>query len=252
MQGLPVWLSRIADLLSSHDISISHILLTHWHGDHTGGVPDLISHEPSLARHVYKALPDRDQNGIDDGQIFSVPGATIRAVFTPGHSIDHMCFLLEEENALFTGDNVLGHGYSVAPDLGQYMQSLERMKGLGATLGYPAHGAVIEDLNARVEEYIHHKEVRVRGVLSVLVKEREKVSNEGTPGRMRVRKGGMTLREIVRAVFGTVPEEVIEQALAPFLLQVLWKLTEDRRVGFEPGDPWKRKWFAVVSARQLK
>ncbi|KAF7171577.1 hypothetical protein CNMCM5623_003946 [Aspergillus felis] len=56
----------------------------------------------------------------------------------------------------------------------------------------------------------------------------------------------MTLHEIVRAMFGSVPDEVIDQALAPFLLQALWKLTEDRKVGFEPGDPVKRKWFAVA------
>ncbi|KAF7174439.1 hypothetical protein CNMCM5623_007237 [Aspergillus felis] len=139
-QGLPIWLSRIIELLRSNNISISHILLTHWHGDHTGGVSDLISYNPTLADHVYKNLPDAGQKSIGDGQIFAVEGATVRAVFTPGHSVDHMCFLLEEENALFTGDNVLGHGFSVAPDLGRYMESLELMAGLGCQAGgiYPA------------------------------------------------------------------------------------------------------------------
>ncbi|RHZ47435.1 Zn(II)2Cys6 domain-containing transcription factor nscR, partial [Aspergillus thermomutatus] len=165
-QGLPIWLTRVTELLHSHDLSISHILLTHWHGDHTGGVPGLVSYNPALAEHVYKNLPDADQKPIADGQIFAVQGATVRAIFTPGHSVDHMCFLLEEENALFTGDNVLGHGYSVAPDLGRYMESLERMAGLGCGLGYPAHGAVIDDLPGKLEEYIRHKETRVRGALS--------------------------------------------------------------------------------------
>ncbi|EAW20703.1 metallo-beta-lactamase type thioesterase nscB [Aspergillus fischeri NRRL 181] len=243
-QGLPIWLSRIVGVLHSNNISISHILLTHWHGDHTGGVPDLISYNPTLGEHVYKNLPDAGQKPIEDGQIFAVEGATVRAVFTPGHSVDHMCFLLEEENALFTGDNVLGHGFSVAPDLGRYMESLELMAGLGCVLGYPAHGAVIGDLPSKLEEYIRHKEMRVQGILSVLVKERERVEGDrGTEGR---RKGGMTLHEIARAMFGTVPDEVIDQAMAPFLMQALWKLTEDRKVGFEPGDPVKRKWFAVA------
>ncbi|KAF7597156.1 hypothetical protein BBP40_009495 [Aspergillus hancockii] len=242
-QGLPIWLTRLTHLLHSNNLSISHILLTHWHGDHTGGVPDLISYNPTLAEHVYKNLPDADQKPITDGQIFSVEGASIRAIFTPGHSVDHMCFLLEEENALFTGDNVLGHGYSVAQDLGRYMESLDRMAGLHCGLGYPAHGAVIDDLPAKLNEYIRHKEARVRGVLSVLVRNREAV--EVGVGRGGERKGGMMLHEIVRAMFGSVPQEVVEQAIAPFLIQVLWKLAEDRKVGFAPGDPVNRKWFAV-------
>ncbi|KAL2855958.1 beta-lactamase-like protein [Aspergillus pseudoustus] len=250
-QGLPIWITRIANYLAQHNISVSHILLTHWHGDHTGGVSDLISHNPSLAGHVYKNTPDSDQESIEDGQIFAVQGATIRAIFTPGHSIDHMCFLLEEENALFTGDNVLGHGFSVAPDLGRYMLSLACMRDLRCGTGYPAHGAVIRDLPAKLEEYIRHKDARVQGVLAVLVKEKEKPDvrvavGAGAGVDTRGKKGGMTLHEVARAVFGLVPPEVVDQALAPFLLQVLWVLTEDRKVGFEPGDPWTRKWFAVT------
>ncbi|KAL2866119.1 metallo-beta-lactamase type thioesterase nscB [Aspergillus lucknowensis] len=244
-QGFAVWIDRIAKYTATHDISISHVLLTHWHGDHTGGVPDLLAHNPKLAGHVYKHTPDADQNAIEDGQVFAVEGATVRAVFTPGHAIDHMCFLLEEENALFTGDNVLGHGFSVAPDLGRYMESLEVMRGLCCASGYPAHGAVIGDLPAKINEYIRHKEARIRGVLAVLLKEKE--SPEAAPAANgKADKRGKTLYEIVRAVFGMVPPEVVEQALAPFLLQVLWKLTEDRKVGFEPGDPWTRRWFAVT------
>src|SRR5262245_54612 len=111
-------------LLQDRSIDIAYILLTHWHGDHTGGVPDLIAHDPSLADRVYKHMPDPGQRPIAEGQVFAVPGARVRAVHTPGHAADHMCFLLEEENALFTGDNVLGHGYSVEEDLGEYVRSL--------------------------------------------------------------------------------------------------------------------------------
>lgn len=189
---------------------------------------------------MYKNQPDRGQNDIADGQVFRVEGATIRAVSTPGHAVDHMCFLLEEENALFTGDNVLGHGYSVVLDLSPYMHSLARMAALECIVGYPAHGARIEDLPAKMRDYIRNRESRVQQVFSTLLRS----GSMPAGGRERPRgRSGMTLAEIVQSIYGDVPTHVVEKALAPFLAQVLWKLAEDRKVGFEPGDLTKRRWF---------
>lgn len=240
-QGMPSWIRDITRVLEERDIDISHVLLTHWHGDHTGGVPDLVTYNPSWSSRIYKNRPDNGQKNILDGQIFRVEGATIRAVHTPGHAVDHMCFLMEEENALFTGDNVLGHGYSVVEDLGQYMESMTLMANLRCPLGYPAHGAVINDLPDKMREYIKHREFRVQQVFSILEECR-------TTARQGSGRGGLTLHEIVTAMYGDVPGD-IENALAPFLSQVLWKLAEDRKVGFEPGDATKRRWF--VRARRM-
>ncbi|KAL2834294.1 beta-lactamase-like protein [Aspergillus cavernicola] len=240
-QGIPCWIREIGQVLEDRELEISHVLLTHWHGDHTGGVPDLVEYNKTLSTRVYKNRPDCGQKEIQDGQEFRVEGATIRAVFTPGHAFDHMCFILEEENALFTGDNVLGHGYSVVEDLGSYLESLARMANQGCAVGYPAHGAKIDDLPGKMRLYIRHKEFRIQQVFSTL----EKSQTTVVAGQGRVR-GGMTLREIVQSLYGSVPPDV-ENALSPFLNQVLWKLAEDRRVGFEAGDPKKRRWF--VSAR---
>lgn len=151
-----------------------------------------------------------------------------------------MCFILEEENALFTGDNVLGHGYSVVEDLGPYMESLARMADLHCAIGYPAHGARIDDLPVKMRDYIRHKEARVWQVLSTLERSQTALTGVGQ-GRRVV---GLTLREIVRSMYGSVPDEV-EKALVPFLSQVLWKLAEDRKVGFE-AEPAKRRWFVVA------
>lgn len=225
-------------LLEERQLDVSHILLTHWHGDHTGGVADLVAYDRKLALRVYKNQPDCGQNVIGDGQIFRVEGATVRAVFTPGHAVDHMCFVLEEENALFTGDNVLGHGYSVVQDLTTYMESLAQMAAQHCAAGYPAHGAKIDDLPAKMKDYIHHKEFRVQQVFSTLARSKSELESLGRAGR-----GGMTLHEIVRSIYGEVPCDVVEKALAPFLTQVLWKLAEDRKVGFEPGEPTKRRWY---------
>lgn len=245
IQGAPCWIERVIRLLEENQLELSHILLTHWHGDHTGGVADLVAYDSKLALRVYKNQPDSGQNAITNGQIFKTEGATLRAVFTPGHAHDHMCFVLEEENALFTGDNVLGHGYSVVQDLAPYMESLKKMAAQNCVAGYPAHGAKIEDMPAKIKDYIHHKEFRVRQVFATLTRSKSEFENLGQKGT-----GGMTLHEIVRSIYGDVPREVVEKALAPSMSQVLWKLAEDRKVGFEPGEPSKRRWF--VSQQRLR
>lgn len=229
-------------MLKESQIDISLVLLTHWHGDHTGGVPHLLSHDPALASRIYKNKPDQNQQPITDGQVFRVQGATLRAVFTPGHAVDHMCFVLHEENALFTGDHVLGHGYSVVLDLSEYMDSLARMATLRCATGYPGHGAKIEDMGAKLGEYIRHKELRVEQVFATLAAAR-------MPGR--VPRAGLTVTEIVHSIYGHVPAHIVETALAPFMNQALCKLAEDQRVGFEPGEAKKRRWFAT-SARLAK
>lgn len=232
---MPVWIRRLAKLLEELDVEIAYVLLTHWHGDHTGGVTDLVHYDSKYTGRIYKNQPDRDQNSIRDGEVFRVEGATIRAVFTPGHARDHMCFALDEENALFTGDNVLGHGYSVVEDLGTYIESLHTMEDQQCQFGYPAHGERIVDLPAKMAEYLRHKEMRVRQVYTALLQNRSHGQGDG--------KGGMAAADIVKILYGKVPDDVSEMALEPFLNQVLWKLAEDRKVGFRPGKT--RIWFAA-------
>lgn len=235
-QGMPLWAKNIIKILREKDVTLSHILLTHWHGDHTGGVPDLIHFDSNFADRIYKNQPDPGQRPIKDGEIFRTEGATVRALYTPGHAVDHMCFILEEENALFTGDNVLGHGFSVSEDLGSYMQSLSVMEDQRCEKGYPAHGVKIEDLPAKMTEYIRHKTTRERRVYGALVGQKAKTVKSGGG------KGSLTTKELVHSLHGDVPERVVEMALEPFMTEVLLKLAEDRKVGFELNADSK-KWF---------
>lgn len=90
--GEPEYAALLAATLAEHGISLKYVLITHWHGDHSGGVPDLVRMWPHLKDQVYKNDPEPGQQQIVDGQIFRVEGATVRAVHAPGHSEDHMWY----------------------------------------------------------------------------------------------------------------------------------------------------------------
>ncbi|MCJ1307460.1 hypothetical protein MMC25_001106 [Agyrium rufum] len=237
-QGLPFWTKTLADTLRTENITLSCVLLTHWHGDHTGGVPDLLTLYPYLSQSIYKNSPDKGQVDIYDGQVFSVEGATVRAVHTPGHSNDHMCFVLEEESAIFTGDNVLGHGYTAVEDLGLYMDSLYVMQGQACAIGYPGHGVNIINMPAKLEQYLNQKLRRERQILLALKNVKERERKEGKGG-----KGSVTVNELVTSIHGdALDPQVCKTILEPFMDEVLCKLASDGRVGFELCAR-KKRWF---------
>jgi glyoxylase-like metal-dependent hydrolase (beta-lactamase superfamily II) len=240
-QGIPEWADLILNTLSDNDTSLSHVLLTHWHGDHTGGVPDLISMYPRLSSSIYKHTPDKEQQPIHDGQVFRVEGATVRAVHTPGHSHDHMCFILEEEEAMFTGDAILGHGTAAVEHLNTWMDTLRVIQSHECVKGYPAHGAIIEKLRVKISTELAQKLRREHQVMKTL--QAKKVSEISSGGRG---KGSLTLQELVTEMHGDgVDERVRKMALEPFMEEVLCKLAEDGRVAFEMRARVKR-WFVIA------
>jgi glyoxylase-like metal-dependent hydrolase (beta-lactamase superfamily II) len=239
-QGLPEWIDLISSTLQNFNITLSHVLLTHWHGDHTGGVPDLLEHYPYLVPSIFKHTPSKTQQPIVDGQVFHVEGATIRAVHSPGHSHDHMSFILEEENAMFTGDNVLGHGTSAVEHLSTWMASLKLMAVHACVTGYPAHGDVIPDLRLKIKVELRQKERREDRVIQALRKVREEERRNGTG------KGSVTVKQLVTEMHGAeLDPKMREMAIEPFTEEVLKKLAEDGRVAFEVRRG-VRKWFVVV------
>lgn len=198
-------------MLASESTSISSALLTHYHHDHIGGIPDLLALSPTTLLH--KHTPSPDQLPIADGQEFKVPGATLRAIHTPGHTHDHISFLLLEENAIFTGDTVLGHGTTVFEDLAAYMESLARLQKLNAGRLYPAHGAVVEDGARKLAEYVRHRKLRENQVIRVL-------------GQM---KDGVSSMEIVKTMYSDVGVE-LHKAAENGTRQVLEKLEGEGKV----------------------
>ncbi|KAI4204664.1 MAG: hypothetical protein LQ350_000979 [Teloschistes chrysophthalmus] len=168
---------------------------------------------------------------IEDGQKFSAQGVTLRANHCPGHTKDHVAFVLEEEDAMFTGDNVLGHGTAVFEDLAAYMTSLDRMRKQFTGRAYPGHGAVTDDGKNRITEYIQHRNQREREVLDVLA-EAKKSDNDSHAGRR-------TSMDIVKIVYKDYPENLYGPA-AWGVLQILEKLAKEGKTSqSEDGDQWQ-------------
>ena len=82
-QGFPEWAELISEKLNELDIYLEYVLLTHWHGDHSGGVPDLVAKYPHLVDRIYKHSPEGQQQPIEDGQTFGVQVKPFCSSFGP-------------------------------------------------------------------------------------------------------------------------------------------------------------------------
>jgi glyoxylase-like metal-dependent hydrolase (beta-lactamase superfamily II) len=212
---------------------IQEIVVTHAHRDHMGGVASVLRRFGPL-QVSKRPWPGTDEKfgveveAIDDGAIVRTENATLRAIHTPGHSPDHLSFMIDEERALISGDNILGVGTAVIPldtgDLHDYMRSLERVLAEAPERIYPAHGPLIEDGPAKIREYIDHRLEREREILAVL------------------ERGPLAVMEIVKIVYAPYPE-VLHPAAGQSVTQHLLKLERETRVTREPlAEPLAARW----------
>ena len=195
-QGLPQYLPLLERALREvqRGEGLQEIVLTHGHVDHSGGVGSVRDHFGPL-RVVKKPWLHLDGalniHRIDEGDEIHTEGATLRAIWTPGHAQDHLCFHLIEERALFTGDVVLGAGTTVIPpdgDLGDYLRSLQRLLNLDMAVIYPAHGPAIRDPHAKIQSYLAHRALRDQQILDGL------------------RNGVCRIADLVKRIYTDVPE----------------------------------------------
>ncbi|KAK4549042.1 hypothetical protein LTR36_007498 [Oleoguttula mirabilis] len=219
-EGNRIWPPSLQKALDDEKASIEQVILTHWHPDHVGGVKDVLAHSPEAK--VYKNRPDAGQLGIEEGQTFKVEGATLRAFYCPGHAIDHMALVLEDEDAMFTGDNVLGHGTAVFEDLATYMDSLGRMREQFSGRAYPGHGAVIAEGKAKITEYISHRKEREDQILGAIKQPSAAATVDGEGE-------GWSSMGIVKVVYKDYPENLHGPAERG-VVQVLKKLEGEGRV----------------------
>ncbi len=220
-QGVAIYIDLLQAAMKelAHSSEIERIVLTHAHVDHLGGVKQVTERFGPM--EVLKMpweghdAPAGPITPIGHDAIVETDGVTLRAVHTPGHAPDHLCYYLEEERALFTGDVVLGAGTTVIPDdtgdLADYMDSLRRLLELDLETIYPAHGPVIRKPREKIREYIAHRELRERQVLEALT------------------DGPLEPMAIVKKIYTDVPE-YLHPAAASSVRSHLGKLKRDGRV----------------------
>ncbi|KAF7563724.1 hypothetical protein G7046_g365 [Stylonectria norvegica] len=216
-EGRSAWIASVKTTLERENATVESALITHWHHDHTGGIADLLALSPQT--RVFKNEPAPGQEPIVHGQTFAVDGASLTAEHTPGHTTDHMVFVLKEEDAMFTADNVLGQGTAVFEDMAVYLRSLEKMRLLFHGRAYPGHGPVIEDGPARVTEYIAHRRQREEQVVQTL---RSKGPHAESAQAWKA-------MDLVKVIYKDVPES-LHPAACSGVEQILEKLEGEGRV----------------------
>jgi glyoxylase-like metal-dependent hydrolase (beta-lactamase superfamily II) len=231
-QGVDAYLPVLDAALERAGCRIQEIVLTHGHPDHIGGAAPLIErHGPlrvSKRPHAgFDAPWSFEITPLDDGDVVETEGARLRALHTPGHAEDHLCFVLEEEGSLFSGDNVLGVGTTVIParggDLLDYLHSLERLLGEAPGAIYPAHGPKIPDGRAKLREYIAHRLERERQIVDAL------------------EAGLHAIPAIVARVYAAYPV-ALHAAAGSSVASHLLKLEREGRVRRDGAEPIEARW----------
>lgn len=188
---------------------VTQVLVTHTHRDHAPlarpfaaavGAPVLAARPPARTVHVSTALDeDHDEEFSPDvvlegGEAIGGEDWTIEALFTPGHASNHMAFVLRDENALFSGDHVMGWSTTVvAPpdgDMTAYMASLEAVMTREFDTLWPTHGPPVREPGPFLEAYRDHRREREAQILE------------------RLAAGDRRIRAIVARLYAAVDERL--------------------------------------------
>lgn len=187
--------------------TVGVVLVTHSHPDHLPLAERFARpHHASVRRY-----PE-----LNDGDVVRVGTLNLVALYTPGHSADHLCFHIAQDGAVFTGDLILGQGSSMVTypegDVAAYLRSLDRLASLRPRILYPGHWDPVTDAMAKIDEYRRHRLKREAQVLA------------------EVRRGAGTAPELTRRVYrepGGALDEKLMVAAEMTMRAHLRKLVDD-------------------------
>lgn len=239
----PALESHVEALLDAvKDETVSHIVITHTHLDHspaaaalkraTGGQTyGFGPHGSGRAENRAIELGPVEEGGDHDfapdvtmreGDSVSGPGWSLEAVETPGHTSNHLCFVLIEEKTLFTGDHVMGWSTSViAPpdgDMAAYMRSLDKLMRRDDALYWPTHGPSIVDPKEHVASFIAHRRERHAAI------------------RARLAAGDDTIPALVAAVYAGLDPRLTQAAGRSVLAHLIETVETGEVVADRPPD----------------
>jgi glyoxylase-like metal-dependent hydrolase (beta-lactamase superfamily II) len=205
---------------------IRWIVCTHTHIDHFPGVAGL------KARTGAEVLAFDARDGLEidrplgDGDLIEATEFVLRAIHTPGHASNHLCFLLEQERMLFSGDHIMeGSTVVIRPpdgDMAAYLEQLERLKGLRPRLRSiaPGHGYLVERPVAKIDEYLQHRAMREAQVLDA------------------VSGGPTTIESIVERLYPDLDEELVPMAQGTVWAHLIKLGREGKVRGRSADGPW--------------
>ena len=209
------------------------VVLTHTHPDHWPAAAAIVARTGArLAAYPKPPRADAFDLTVDvrlhDGHVVEGTEWGLQVLHTPGHAPNHVCLYLEEERSLFTGDHVLeGATPVVSPkrggDMAEYLSSTERLRSVRRlTRLLPAHGDVIDEPYAKLDEYLEHRRMREQQILDTMGSE---------PARIRA---------IVAAVYPELHEGLVEVARRQVHAHLVKLEREGRVEGRTFTGPWQR------------
>ena len=149
---------------------IALVLISHRHGDHTDGIDKLVELTGATVRSAGSGFLRGLGGELIDGEVIDAAGLKIKVMATPGHTADSLSFLLDD--AVLTADTVLGRGTTVIDkedgSLAAYLESLQRLRGLGPRMMLPGHGPDLSDLQAFASGYLVHRQERLEQIRAAL------------------------------------------------------------------------------------
>ncbi|MBK9607874.1 MAG: MBL fold metallo-hydrolase [Betaproteobacteria bacterium] len=217
--------SHVEDVLAAAPGAIRWIFATHTHIDHSPATVMLQARTGAAVHGRIAAHPERQDHTfaperiLEDGERIALNDeTTLRAIHTPGHASNHLCYLLEEEKTLLTGDHVMQSSTVVINppdgDMTAYIASLRALaRDLGDALEWlaPGHGFLMDGPKEAFERIVRHRLKREAKVVSAL----------GTLGAL-----GASPSTLLGMVYDDVPQRMHPVALRS-LLAHLHKLRDD-------------------------